>query len=139
MPVQDLKKKMTTLLASYRKEKSRVKKSHITGSGTNIFIKLLVLCYSFTTHFSFLFLFSFDNVDMNMKAAAARAVFTVISRRELRNSVDAGREHGKQTNEFAAHEQPKLKTSSVTGVATVSVSCTSGLRSRIASFTIKAL
>ncbi|PNF25029.1 hypothetical protein B7P43_G06984 [Cryptotermes secundus] len=32
MPVQDLKKKMTTLLASYRKEKSRIKKSHITGS-----------------------------------------------------------------------------------------------------------
>jgi hypothetical protein len=44
-----------------------------------------------------------------MKAAAARAVFTVISR-DLRNSVDqhprfdAGHEHGKQTNELAAHE-----------------------------------
>jgi hypothetical protein len=35
--VQDLKKKMTTLLASYRGEKSRIKKS-----GTNIFIELLV-------------------------------------------------------------------------------------------------
>lgn len=45
MPVQDLKKKMTTLLASYRREKSRIKKSHITGSGTYIFIKLLVGLY----------------------------------------------------------------------------------------------
>jgi hypothetical protein len=42
MPVQDLKEKMTTLLASYRREKSRIKKSHVTGSGTNILIKLLV-------------------------------------------------------------------------------------------------
>ncbi|KDR02897.1 hypothetical protein L798_04565 [Zootermopsis nevadensis] len=33
MPVQDLKK-MTTLLASYRREKFRIKMSHITGSGT---------------------------------------------------------------------------------------------------------
>jgi hypothetical protein len=50
--------------------------------------------------------------NMNIKAAAARAVLVVISR-ELRNSVDqqprfdAGHEHGKQTNEFAAHEQPR--------------------------------
>ncbi|XP_021941598.1 uncharacterized protein LOC110840689 isoform X2 [Zootermopsis nevadensis] len=29
---EDLKKKMTTLLASYRREKSRIKKSHLTGS-----------------------------------------------------------------------------------------------------------
>jgi ribosomal protein S18 len=33
MPVQDLKKK-TTLLASYRREKWRIKKSHITGPCT---------------------------------------------------------------------------------------------------------
>ncbi|PNF25136.1 hypothetical protein B7P43_G01993 [Cryptotermes secundus] len=34
MPVQDLKKRMTSLLASYRREKSRIKKSHITAAGT---------------------------------------------------------------------------------------------------------
>ncbi|PNF29987.1 hypothetical protein B7P43_G06964, partial [Cryptotermes secundus] len=32
MAVQDLKNKMTTLLASYRREKSRIKESHITGT-----------------------------------------------------------------------------------------------------------
>lgn len=42
MPVQDLKKKMTTLMAAYRREKSRIKKSRITGSGTYIFLTLLV-------------------------------------------------------------------------------------------------
>lgn len=33
IPVFELKKKMTTLLASYRREKSRIAKSLITGSG----------------------------------------------------------------------------------------------------------
>lgn len=33
LPVAELKKKMTTLQASYRREKSRVAKSLITGSG----------------------------------------------------------------------------------------------------------
>jgi hypothetical protein len=48
-------------------------------------------------------------LNMNIKAAATRAVFMVISR-EQRNSVtrlppfDAGYEHGRYTNEFAAHE-----------------------------------
>jgi hypothetical protein len=42
MSVQDLKN-MTSLLASYRREKSRIKKSHINGPGTNIFIKLLLV------------------------------------------------------------------------------------------------
>ncbi|KAL4105069.1 hypothetical protein QTP88_020344 [Uroleucon formosanum] len=35
LPVAELKKKMTTLQASYRREKSRVAKSLITGSGTH--------------------------------------------------------------------------------------------------------
>jgi hypothetical protein len=49
-------------------------------------------------------------LNMNIKAAAARAVFMVISR-ELRNTrmrlprFDSGHKHGKQTNEFAVHEQ----------------------------------
>jgi hypothetical protein len=49
-------------------------------------------------------------LNINIKAAAARAVFMVISR-ELRNSIDQqlrfdiGHEHGKQMNKFAAHEQ----------------------------------
>jgi hypothetical protein len=34
---------MTTLLASYRREKSRIKKAHIAGSGTYIIITLIVL------------------------------------------------------------------------------------------------
>lgn len=33
IPVAELKKKMTSLLACYRREKSRIKQSHITGSG----------------------------------------------------------------------------------------------------------
>ena len=41
MPVQDVRK-IITLMATYGREKFRIKKSHITGSGTNIFIKLLV-------------------------------------------------------------------------------------------------
>ncbi|XP_050537520.1 uncharacterized protein LOC126903409 [Daktulosphaira vitifoliae] len=35
IPVPELKKKMTTLQASYRREKSRIAKSLITGSGTH--------------------------------------------------------------------------------------------------------
>ncbi|KAF5271250.1 hypothetical protein FQR65_LT17668 [Abscondita terminalis] len=35
VPVPELKKKMTTLMASYRREKSRIGKSLITGSGAN--------------------------------------------------------------------------------------------------------
>ncbi|CAF4947320.1 unnamed protein product [Pieris macdunnoughi] len=35
IPIPDLKKKMTTLLASYRREKSRIAKSCRTGSATN--------------------------------------------------------------------------------------------------------
>jgi len=33
LPVAELKKKMTTLQASYRREKSKIAKSLITGSG----------------------------------------------------------------------------------------------------------
>lgn len=33
LPIADLKKKMDSLLGSYRREKSREKKSRITGSG----------------------------------------------------------------------------------------------------------
>jgi hypothetical protein len=60
--------------------------------------------------FCFGLFFSFIMLNINIKAAAARAVFMVISR-ELRNTVNqqlhvaAGHEHGKQTNEFAMHEQ----------------------------------
>ncbi|XP_060844852.1 uncharacterized protein LOC132924505 [Rhopalosiphum padi] len=35
IPAVELKKKMTTLLTSYRREKSRIAKSLITGSGTH--------------------------------------------------------------------------------------------------------
>jgi len=39
--VKDLKKKMTLLLGSYRRERSREKKSQVTGSGMFIIIILL--------------------------------------------------------------------------------------------------
>jgi len=35
-PVEELKKKMESLMGSYRREKSREKKSHITGSGMHL-------------------------------------------------------------------------------------------------------
>lgn len=44
LPVPELKKKMTVLLSSYRREKWRISKSQITGSGnyyTDFFISFL--------------------------------------------------------------------------------------------------
>lgn len=43
LPVPELKKKLDSLTGSYRREKSKQRKSYITGSGKDSFIYLIIL------------------------------------------------------------------------------------------------
>lgn len=49
VPVPELKKKMTVLLSSYRREKWRISKSQITGSGNYTLIFISTTVQSFVT------------------------------------------------------------------------------------------
>lgn len=63
VPVPELKKKMTVLLSSYRREKWRISKSQITGSGHSILHSFSVQLFHPSTHFSFLLYLLYNTVN----------------------------------------------------------------------------